>query len=76
MELGLGMGEDTAIERMRHEIHSVLDHMRTDLDRIEILLGALNGFSRPIPDYEPGFHHLRQATRLAHELGAPTGGQH
>jgi hypothetical protein len=75
VELGLDMGANTAIDRMRRELHGVLDHMLVDLDRIEILLGALNGFSQPIPDYEPGFHHLRQATRLAHELGSHAGGE-
>ena len=68
------MGTEITIDRMRRELHAVFHRMLTDLDRIEILLGALNGFSRPIPDYEPGFHHLRQATRLAHELGSHAGG--
>ena len=39
------MGEETAIERMRHEIYSVLDHMLTDLDRVEILTGLRSAAS-------------------------------
>jgi hypothetical protein len=60
---------DTAIDRVRRELHRVLDNVRTDLDRIEILTAALSAFCRPIPDYEPSFQHMRHMTLSAHELG-------
>ena len=60
---------DTAIDRVRRELHRVLDNVRADLDRIEILTAALSAFCRPIPDYEPSFQHLRHMTLSAHELG-------
>jgi hypothetical protein len=50
-------------------LHRALDHMRVDLDRIEILAAALSAFSRRVPDYEPCFRHLRHLTLTAHELG-------
>ena len=63
------MRTDTAIDRVRRELHRVLDNVRADLDRIEILTAALSAFCRPIPDYEPSFQHLRHMTLSAHELG-------
>jgi hypothetical protein len=54
---------------VRRELHRVLDNVRADLDRIEILTAALSAFCRPIPDYEPSFQHLRHMTLSAHELG-------
>jgi hypothetical protein len=63
------MRTETAIDRVRHDLHRALDHMRADLDRIEILTAALGAFSRPIPDYEPSFRHMRHLTLTAHELG-------
>jgi hypothetical protein len=60
---------ETAIEQMRHELHRVLDNTRQDLDRIEILTAALSAFGRPVPDYEPGFRHLRNLMLGAHQIG-------
>ncbi len=54
---------------MKHELHRLFDNIRGDLDRIEILTAALNAFSRPVPDYEPRFRHLRQSALTAYELG-------
>jgi hypothetical protein len=62
------MKTETAIDRVRRDLYRVLDHMRADLDRIEILTAALSAFSRPIPDYEPAFRHMRHLTLTAHEL--------
>ena len=59
---------DTAIDRVRRELHRVLDNVRADLDRIEILTAALSAFCRPIPNYEPSFQHMRHMTLSAHEL--------
>ncbi len=63
------MRTESATDGMKRELHRLLDNIRGDLDRIEILTVALNVFSRPVPDYEPHFRHLRQSTRDAHELG-------
>jgi hypothetical protein len=59
------MRAEAAIDRVKCELHGVLDHMRADLDRIEILTAA---FSRPVPDYEPSFRHMRHLMLTAHEL--------
>lgn len=58
----------TAIERMKREMHRALDRVRAELDRIEILSSALAAFSKPVPDYEPGFRHMRHVTASALEL--------
>ena len=63
------MRTEAAIDRVTCELHGVLDHMRANLDRIEILTAALSAFSKPIPDYEPAFQHMRHLTLTAHELG-------
>ena len=52
------MKSETAIDRVRRDLHRVLDNMRADLDRVEILTAALSAFSRPVPDYEPGLPAL------------------
>jgi hypothetical protein len=63
------MRTEASIERVRRELHRVLDNTRADLDRIEILTAALSAFGRPVPDYEPGFRHLRNLTLGAHQIG-------
>ena len=63
------MPTEASIERVRRELHRVLDNTRADLDRIEILTAALSAFARPIPDYEPGFRHLRDLTLGTHQIG-------
>jgi hypothetical protein len=63
------MRTETAVEHVSDELHRVLDHVRTDLDRIEILTAALSAFGRPIPNYEPGFRHMRNLTLGVHQIG-------
>jgi hypothetical protein len=63
------MKTETAADQVRRELHRVHDNMRADLDRMEILAAALGAFSKPVPDYEPSFRHLRHLTMNAHELG-------
>ena len=63
------MRTETAIDRVKCELHDVLDHMRADLDRVEILTAALSAFSKPVPDYEPSFRHMRHLMLTTHELG-------
>ena len=63
------MRVETAIDRVKSELHRSLDVMRGDLDRIEILAAALGAFSKPVPNYEPTFRHLRHLAQDVHELG-------
>jgi hypothetical protein len=62
------MNSDIAMERVRHDLHRVLDRTRTDLDRIEILTAALSAFSRPVLDYEPSFRHMHALALNRHEV--------
>jgi len=52
------MGAKATTDRLARELRCLIDTMRTDFDRVEILLGALDGFSRRVPDYEPAFNYL------------------
>jgi len=63
------MKPESAIDRVRRDLHRVLDRMRADLDRIEILTAALSAFGKPVPDYEPTFRHIRHLALAAHEIG-------
>ena len=63
------MRTEAAIERVRRDLVGVLDNMRADLDRIEILTAAMSAFGRPIPEYEPGFRHIRNLTLDVHQIG-------
>jgi hypothetical protein len=65
---GTAMRTETAIDRVKCDLYRVLDAMRADFDRIEILMAGLSAFSRPIPDYEPNFQHTRHLTLNVHEL--------
>ena len=62
------MNSDMAMERVRRDLHRVLDRTRADLDRIEILTAALSAFSRPVPDYEPAFRHMHALALNRHEI--------
>ena len=62
------MAKQVATDTLMKELQSVLDKMGLDFERIEILIGALAAFSRPVPDYEPRFHHLHRATLNEHDL--------
>jgi hypothetical protein len=63
------MKAETATDRVRRQLKRALDNMRADLDRVEILSAALQAFSKPVPDYEPGFRHMRNHSLRAHQLG-------
>lgn len=62
------MGTDNVAQKITEELQRKLAKMSADLDRVEILTAALVGFSRPVPDYEPAFHHLNKTTLRDHEL--------
>jgi hypothetical protein len=52
MTAGLAAGEKIA-----QRLQESLNRLRNDLDRVEILAGALEGFTQPIPDYSPRCEH-------------------
>lgn len=62
------MKVESAIDRVRRELVRALDNTRADLDRIEILSAAMSAFSRPVPDYEPAFQHMRHLALKTHEI--------
>lgn len=62
------MVTDTPTDQIKRELLSALDRMRRDLDRVELLTAALEAFSRPVPRYEPAFHHMHKAMRGVHQL--------
>jgi hypothetical protein len=60
----------TATDRLKRELQRAVEHIRTELDKIEILSAAMSAFSKPVPNYEPGFRHLRHVTASALELNS------
>lgn len=64
------MAQDEATDRMQRELDRAVAMLRADLDRVELLTAALAAFSRPVPEYEPSFHHVRRMSLRAHELGS------
>jgi hypothetical protein len=60
---------ENAADRLKRELHRTIDHLRGDLNRVEILTAALSAFSRPVPDYEPAFRHLHRTPLSAFEIG-------
>ena len=60
----------SAGDRLKRELQRAVERIRTELDKIEILSAAMSAFSKPVPDYEPGFRHLRHVTASALELNS------
>lgn len=60
----------TAGDRLKRELQRTVERIRIELDKIEILSAAMVAFSKPVPEYEPGFHHLRHVTASALELNS------
>lgn len=60
----------TASDRLKRELQRGVERIRIELDRIEILSAAMAAFARPVPDYEPGFRHMRHVTASALELNS------
>jgi hypothetical protein len=56
------------MERLRQDLGGALRNVHAELERVEILAAALYGFSAPVPDYEPTFHHILPAQLNEHEL--------
>jgi hypothetical protein len=69
---GLDMAMDSANPRIMRELDGelkdLLERLSANLDRVEILAGALVGFARSVPDYEPKFHHMSRTSLPDHEL--------
>ena len=40
-------------DRISERLQESLARLREDIDRVELWAGALESFSRPIPDYDP-----------------------
>ena len=55
---------------MRRELLATVERIRAELDKIDILSAAMAAFSKPVPDYEPGFRHLRHVIASALELNS------
>ena len=62
------MRAEPATDEITRELNRLVENIRGDLDRVEILTEALSAFSRPVPDYEPRFRNLWQADGGTHEL--------
>jgi len=45
-----------------HLIES-LEQLHEDLDRVELWLGALKSFQKPVPDYQPSDRYLLRPER-------------
>lgn len=53
---------------MKKALRRALERTGKDLVRLEIMAAALAGFSRPVPDYEPRFHHYGRHMLTNHEI--------
>ena len=62
------MSREIAADTLRQDLHRLFEAIRNDLDRVEILAVTLDAFQRPVPDYEPRFHHLKHEIVDAQEL--------
>jgi hypothetical protein len=49
-------------------LQEALDRLEKDITSIEILAGALRGFTQPVPDYEPNNKNLLRSR--CQEIGA------
>ncbi len=63
------MSPENATNHLKRELKRAVETLRADLDRVELLTAALSAFHRPIPEYEPTFHHPQRMSLSAHELG-------
>lgn len=69
MAAGVAAG-DKVSERLQES----LARLRKDIDRVEVWAGALEGFSRPIPEYDPARgYRLAPAAAASHVKDEPKG---
>jgi hypothetical protein len=59
-------------EQIERHLQEAIDRLRADLVRVEIWASALNGFSRPIPDYQPGDEATRHLLPRSDKKNATT----
>ncbi len=52
------MATEPVTDQLITELRRTLDHMNSDLERVEVLTSALYGFAQPVPDYEPDFERF------------------
>ena len=52
------MAEDMIV----HNLIDALEHLREDLDRVELWVAALGKFQAPVPDYEPSNQYILPPT--------------
>lgn len=53
------MAEDMIV----HNLIEALEHLREDLNRVELWAAALGQFRAPVPDYEPGNQYILPPAR-------------
>jgi hypothetical protein len=63
-------GNEMAIEGMKRELRRALGDTCVDLERVEILSAGLAAFSKPIPEYQPGFLHLDRLSLTSYKIGS------
>ncbi len=61
---------DLGSDRLKRELQRAVERIRTELDKIDLLSAAMAAFSKPVPDYQPAFRHLRHVTASALELNS------
>lgn len=49
---------EPAKEAIMIHLTQSIERLHRDLDKVELWLGALGCFQRPVPDYEPSDRHL------------------
>ena len=57
------MKTHTAMDQVRRDLLVALDHTR-----VELLSAAMSAFSKPVPEYEPRFHHMHELALTKHEI--------
>jgi hypothetical protein len=45
---------EQATEKIVRNLREATERLQEDLARVELWTGALNGFTQPVPNYEPG----------------------
>jgi hypothetical protein len=45
---------EPATEKIVRNLREATERLQEDLERVELWTGALNGFTQPVPTYEPG----------------------
>lgn len=61
---------ETGGDRLKRELQRAVERIRVELDKIDILSAAMAAFNKPVPEYEPGFRHMRHVTASALELNS------